>query len=102
MVVALSESYVSQSYYMLVLSIMRCASPFYIVRSVYGCICTCVGTFIAWLQAVPLMLHALYLSHMNTYMYMPYAHARRPRARSRTVYTGQILPVLMRSLGARL
>ena len=29
-------------------------------------------------------------------------HARRPRARSRTVYTGQVLPVSMCSLGARL
>ena len=26
----------------------------------------CIPVFIAWLQAVPLMLHALNLSHMNT------------------------------------
>ena len=26
-----------------------------------------VPIYIAWLQAVPLMLHTLYLSHMNTY-----------------------------------
>ena len=52
--------------------------------------------FIAWLQAVPLMLHALYLSHI-TALYAICMHNAKER-----VYIGQVLPVSMRSLGARL
>ena len=44
----------------------------------------------------------IFKPHMYMYCTICHMHAQRPRARSRTVYTGQVLPVSMHSLGARL